>query len=196
LSGSHAKPTSRALTQNYRTVPCVDRVISHFYYWGGKENQWPRVSDIAQDCQGNPFLQRNSNQFSNLMTRMLMMDGVNNRTVFPPHLWHIFQTESSRCQYAYPLDEQAATQSAIEHLKKMDLVCFMDDLEGWLPPGGEIKVPHMNSVNANAAASGGNVKVKPHDLAMKNDTIRTLVASVNLADIALYDWALQNVKTK
>jgi hypothetical protein len=54
----------------------------------------------------------------------------------------------------------------------------------------------MNSVNANAAASGGNVKVKPHDLAMKNDTIRTLVASVNLADIALYDWALQNVKTK
>lgn len=123
--------------------------------------------------------------------------------LYPPHLWHIFQAESSQCKYAYPLQEESATQNAISHLENMDLVCFMDDLEGCLqqvrqllrlPKRQEFNVPHKNSANANAAASGGKILVKPHDMAMENDTIRDWVTSVNHADIALYDWALQHVK--
>jgi hypothetical protein len=38
---------------------------------------------------------------------------------------------------------------------------------------------------------GDNIHLSPHDRAMQDPAIRDLVASVNGADIALYDWAIQ-----
>jgi hypothetical protein len=181
----------------------IDRVISHFYYLGFREQDWRSVSQIGTECFDHEERHRTFNQFSNLMSRMLLgtsgggttNDG--NSPELPSHLWHIFQSETNQCQYTYPYYKSSTNQASTEPIRSninhliedgMDLICLMDDMDGCLErvrkllrlPSREIKIPHKNS----------NPKSQKNE-AMQNTTIRNQIKSINKVDMMLYDMVVE-----
>ena len=62
--------------------------------------------------------------------------------------------------------------------------------------GGEVVKMDTKMTKTDAQTTGGAqseyTNLSPHDRAMQDPVIRDLVASVNGADIALYDWAVEH----
>jgi hypothetical protein len=59
-----ASPTTRNCLKMTLLRDPIDRVISHFYYWHRREEEWPMVATAKNECENDPELVRPFNQFS------------------------------------------------------------------------------------------------------------------------------------
>ncbi|KAL3910174.1 MAG: hypothetical protein SGILL_007799, partial [Bacillariaceae sp.] len=173
----------------------IDRVISNFYYSDFKEERWPEVwSPLDKECGNTPELHRDANSLINGIARMLGM-------AWDFGHWNVLQQVNKLCRYTYDPTPDRTLDRAKQVLQDMDLVCFLDDYEACLQRVNEmlglpvleaVKVPHVNVDKTKKNEAEG--LLSPHDLAMANQTLRSLIASANQLDVELYQWAVARFK--